>query len=237
VQQTIYLLFDAGYLSTQAAEPVRLALVHDALRLVELLLHYPPARTPTTAALAALLYLTAARLPARRSDAGKLIGLEQQDRARWDSRWIARGFEWLAQSIAGDHLSRYHIEAAIASAHAQAPSFAATDWAAIVQHYDALMQRFPTPAVAVSRAIAIRYAAGPAEAWQAFERLNADRGFENSVLYLAGRAELLYALGAVDEAQQALASAVAAAGNTQVQALLRERQETWALAREVLSPR
>ncbi len=237
VQQTIYLLFDAGYMSTTAAEPIRLALVQDALRLIELLLRYPPAHDPTTAALAALMYLTAARLPARRTADGKLVALEDQDRSRWDAQLIARGFDCFASSVTGEHLSRYHIEAAIAALHARAPSFASTDWPAIVRQYDLLLERFPSPAVAVSRAIAIRYADGPAQAWQAFEKLSAERGFESSVLYLAGRAELLHAMGDIAAAQQALAAAVEAAGNAHVKDLLRKRQRSWDSGDSLLSQR
>jgi predicted RNA polymerase sigma factor len=53
---------------------VREELCAEAMRLTMLLLQYPPAATPTTTALAALMCLHAARLPARISD-GNLLAL------------------------------------------------------------------------------------------------------------------------------------------------------------------
>ena len=58
-------------------------------------------------------------------------------------------------------LSELHVEAAIASRHCAAPSFAATDWATIEQLYDLLWQMRPTPIVALNRAIAVGQARGP----------------------------------------------------------------------------
>jgi RNA polymerase sigma-70 factor (ECF subfamily) len=125
------------------------------MRLLALLRDYPPAATPATAALASLCCLHAARLPARVDDAGDLSSLVDQDRARWDAALIDDGLALLEQSAAGREVTPYHIEAAIAAVHAGAPSVDATDWRAIVELYDRLLQLAPSPVVALSRAIAI----------------------------------------------------------------------------------
>jgi RNA polymerase sigma-70 factor (ECF subfamily) len=124
------------------------------MRLTALLLQYPPAATPATTALAALMCLHAARLPARISD-GDLHALLDQDRSRWDARLIAEGLGLLERAAVGAEVSPYHIEAAIAAAHAGARTVEETDWSSIVSLYDSLMVVAPSPVVALNRAIAI----------------------------------------------------------------------------------
>jgi predicted RNA polymerase sigma factor len=110
--------------------------------------------------------LHAARIPARVDAAGELSSMLEQDRSRWDTRLIAQGLTHLERSAAGDELTRYHLEAAIAASHASAPSVEQTDWASIVALYDRLMTIAPSPVVALNRAIAVA------------ERDGADRGLE-----------------------------------------------------------
>ncbi|HEX8904521.1 MAG TPA: DUF6596 domain-containing protein, partial [Longimicrobiaceae bacterium] len=72
VRRALYLLFSEGYHGASPQAAVRAELCAEALRLVALLREYPPAATPATAALAALMCLHAARLPARVDGAGEL---------------------------------------------------------------------------------------------------------------------------------------------------------------------
>ena len=155
VRHALYLLFNEGYHGASHAGAVRAELCSEALRLVALLAAFPPAATPTTHALAALMSLNAARLPARIDAAGDLLALVEQDRSRWDGRLLAEGLALFDRSTAGGELSAYHVEAAIAVAHVAAPSVAETDWSAIVALYDRLFQVTPSPVVALNRAIAL----------------------------------------------------------------------------------
>jgi RNA polymerase sigma-70 factor (ECF subfamily) len=155
VQRALYLLFSEGYHGGSASAAVRVELCDEAIRLVALLREHPPAATPTTHALAALMCLHAARLPARLDAAGDLHTLVDQDRTRWDAALIAEGLALLEQSASGDALTAYHVEAAIAAVHAAARALDDTDWGAIVELYDRLMALAPSPVVALSRAIAI----------------------------------------------------------------------------------
>ena len=59
---------------------------------------------------------------------------------------------------------RFALQAAIAGAHAVAPSFAETDWARVVHLYDLLLTVEPSPVVALNRAAALSFAPGPGEA-------------------------------------------------------------------------
>jgi predicted RNA polymerase sigma factor len=70
VQRALYLLFNEGYHGASAQAAVRQELCAEAMRLVALLREHALTATPGTHALAALMCLHAARLPARIDDAG-----------------------------------------------------------------------------------------------------------------------------------------------------------------------
>ena len=155
VRRALYLLFNEGYHGASGEEAVRAELCGEAMRLTALLREYPAAATPATDALAALMCLHAARLPARIDSAGDLNSLAHQDRSRWDAGLLAEGLALLERSAAGLELTAYHLEAAIAAAHASARSVAETDWESIVALYDRLTDVAPSPVVALNRAIAV----------------------------------------------------------------------------------
>jgi len=140
---------------------VRGELCQEAMRLATLLLEHPLAATPATHALAALMCLDAARLPARVDASGHLNSLLEQDRSQWDQELVVKGLRLLDLSATGSALTEYHVEAAIASIHARAPSVEDTDWENIVSLYDTLMAIRPSPVIALNRAIAIGERSGP----------------------------------------------------------------------------
>ena len=131
------------------------------MRLTAILLEHPLCDTPKTYALAALMCLNAARLPARIDASGDLRSLFDQDRFAWDQQLISEGMSFLDLSAKGSEVSEYHIEAAIASVHATARGIEDTDWAKIVSLYDSLTLIRPSPVVALNRAIAIAQRDGP----------------------------------------------------------------------------
>jgi RNA polymerase sigma factor (sigma-70 family) len=155
VQRALYLLFNEGYHGASTQMPVRIELCEEAIHLVDLLREHPPAATPATFALAALMRLHAARLPAKLDATGDLSALVDQDRSRWDRERIDVGIALLEQSARGEEVTPYHLEAAIAAEHATAPTLAETDWSAIVSLYDRLMAVAASPVVALNRAIAL----------------------------------------------------------------------------------
>src|SRR5262249_30492674 len=180
VQRALYLLFNEGYHGASPVSAVRVELCHEALRLVPLRFGHPLGQTPATFALAALMCLDAARLPARLDAAGNLNSLFDQDRARWDRGLIAEGIRMLELSATGDELSEYHIEAAIAAVHARAKRAEETEWGAIVSLYDMLIGIRPSPIVALNRAIAIAQKEGPE---RGLEEINAISGRERLTSY------------------------------------------------------
>ena len=170
VRQALYLLFNEGYHGASSRSAVRAELCHEAIRLTELLTEHAPAATPETFALASLMCLNAARIPARVDAKGEMLPLANQDRTRWDRALIATGRRLLEHASTGDAFSAFHVEAAIAAVHADAPDVASTNWDAIVWLYDRLLQRAPSPVVSLNRAIAIAERDGPA---RGFEELDA----------------------------------------------------------------
>lgn len=161
VQRALYLLFNEGYHGAHPAAAVRAELCDDAMRLVMLLCGDARTATPSTHALAALMCLHAARMPARLDEQGELRGLFDQDRSLWDRSLLSAGIHWLDLSATGDELSEFHVEAAIAAMHARARTAEETDWTAIVQLYDTLLAIRPSPVIALSRAIAVAQLGGP----------------------------------------------------------------------------
>lgn len=161
ILRALYLLFNEGYHGTSPAAVVRMDLCHEALRLVGLLEAHPTTRTRETLALAALLHLHAARLPARLDDHGEPLPFFEQPRDRWDRAFIERGLALLDEASHGDVLTPFHVEAALAACHATAPSPEATPWAQIVALYDTLLRLSPSPIVGLNRAIAVAEAEGP----------------------------------------------------------------------------
>jgi len=144
---TIYLLFTGGYTAGEGEPLMAPELCAEALRLALLLSEHPRAGTGEAQALAALLCFQHARAGARVSGDGELILLADQDRARWDGALIARGLDHLQKAMTADVLTAIHVEAGIASLHATAVSFEATDWCAVARYYAMLEEVKPSAVV------------------------------------------------------------------------------------------
>ena len=171
VHRALYLLFSEGYHGAHPEQVVRVDLCDEAMRLVRLLVDHAPAATPATHALAALMYLDAARLAGRVDETGDLTPLFEQDRSRWDPKLIAEGLRLLEASAAGESITEYHVEAGIAAVHAASGSAEETRWGDIVSLYDSLMRIRPSPVVALNRAIAIAQHLGPVPGLEALRAI------------------------------------------------------------------
>ena len=213
VRGALYLLFNEGYHGASATATVRAGLCGEAMRLTALLREYPPAATPETEALAALMALDAARLPSRLDAAGDLNPLAHHDRTMWDAALIGEGLALLEGSARGGVVSRYHVEAAIAAAHASAPDLDATDWPLIVSLYDRLLAIVPTPVVALSRALAIAERDGAAAGLAAIDAIEGSERLARYPFYPAALAEMHLRLGDLDLARRHFMAARALARN------------------------
>lgn len=190
VQQALYLLGNEGYAAHAGSSLLRSELVDEAVRLTALLLEHDTLATPAGHALLALLLLQGARSPARCNADGDLVPLARQDRRLWDRRWLIAGFHHFQRSIGGPVRTTYHVEAAIASVHAAAPTYADTDWARILAHYDDLVALSPSGVVQLNRAVAVAKVHGAAAGLQALAELGADRSLADYALLHAVKAQL-----------------------------------------------
>jgi RNA polymerase sigma-70 factor (ECF subfamily) len=211
--QAIYLLFNGGYTSDEGDALMRREFCAEALRLVTLLTGHPTTATGEAHALAALICFHHARADARTDERGSMILLAEQDRALWDRDLIGRGVEHLRKSTDTNELTALHLEAAIASVHAAAASFAETDFAMLAHHYGALEELKPTPVVRLNAAIACAFAEGPAAGLARLDALAGARKLEPYALYHAARGDLLARLDRMSEAREAFAAALACSVN------------------------
>jgi len=223
VRAALYLLFNEGYHGTGGQVAIQVDLCEEAIRLVSLLREYPAADTPETAALASLMYLHAARLPGRLDAAGDFHPFVEQDRGHWDRRLIEEGLMLLERSAAGPAVTRYHVEAAIAAAHASAPSADATDWPLIVSLYDRLAAVAPSPVVALNRAIALAQRDGPEAGLDAFTAIASAGQLDRYPFYAAARGELELQCGRPEAARAQFAAALVIARNPAERRFLEKR--------------
>lgn len=214
VYQAIYLLFNEGYHGSGSERTIRDDLCFEAIRLALLLGEHPEGDRPKTHALLALLCFHAARLAGRMDDDGNLIQLTMQDRSKWDSDLIARGFYFLDKASTGDELSEYHLEAAIASFHCAALSYEETKWGKIVELYDALYRLKPSPIVSLNRAIALGNARGPREGLAELRKLSDETKLKDYPFYPAAQGEFLLLAGRHEEAERFFDKAAKLARNS-----------------------
>ncbi|HEX2928231.1 MAG TPA: sigma-70 family RNA polymerase sigma factor [Candidatus Binatia bacterium] len=172
VLQTLYLLFNEGYKASGGEHLIRAELCHEAIRLVALLAQHPAGDCPPVHGLLALMLLNGARLPARLDAEGNILLLEEQNRSQWDQSMIARGMYHLLEASAGDKVSEYHLQAAIAACHCAAPNYESTDWPRILSLYDRLIEMDDSPIVALNRAVAVSNVHGPRAGIEAVEAIH-----------------------------------------------------------------
>ncbi|MEL7058423.1 MAG: DUF6596 domain-containing protein [Acidobacteriota bacterium] len=207
IRRTIYLLFSLGYAPRDGDRLVRDDVCREACRLAELLCEHPASRDADSHALAALLALQSARRAARTDAEGKPVLLRDQDRSLWDREAIARGVEHLSRARDAVRPSAWHLEAAIAAAHAGAPTWEATPWSEIDRLYRLLERFSPSPVAAVNGCVARIMVGRPQEALDRLDTLSAEGRLRRfSLLHLA-RAEALDQLGRKEHAAQALREA------------------------------
>ncbi|MGW9195751.1 RNA polymerase sigma factor [Micromonospora chersina] len=222
VLTVIHLLFTTGHTAPTGAGLVRADLVDRAVHLTRMLLALMPDE-PEVRGLLALLLLTDARRATRIDADGRLLVLEEQDRSRWDRAAIAEGNTLVLGAFRTGRVGRYALQAAIASLHAVAPSYAATDWPQVVRLYDELLKRWPSPVVALNRAVAVSMVDGPAAALAEVDALAADPHLAGYHYLPAIRADLLRRLDRLSEAADAYRTALDLVDNEAERAFLTSR--------------
>jgi RNA polymerase sigma factor (sigma-70 family) len=223
VHAVIYLLFNEGYLSTDAEHAIRAELCEEAIRLGTLLANHTVGAAPPTFALLALMHFHAARLASRQDATGGLLLLEEQDRSRWDAEHLRQGAVWLERAGHGDTLTRFHLEAGIAAEHAFAPSFAETRWSEIADLYARLERIDWSPLHTLNRAVAVAQARGPQAGLATLEPVVPPIWLEGHYLWHAVLADLHHRAGNDAAAKKHRDRAMSAAPSLAVRQLLERR--------------
>ncbi|MDT4983787.1 MAG: hypothetical protein QOF95_1277 [Pseudonocardiales bacterium] len=203
----VHLVFTTGHTAPVGDDLVRRDLVERSLDLARMLRSLLPANADV-AGLLALILLTDARRATRTADDGSLLRLADQDRSAWDRAEIGEGVALVREALHSRPPGRYALQAAIAAVHAEASSWDATDWAEVVALYNVLAQIWPSPVVALNRAVAVGFARGAAAGLVELDTLAAEPQLAGYSYLPAARAEFLQQLGHADAARLAFEEAL-----------------------------
>jgi RNA polymerase sigma-70 factor (ECF subfamily) len=222
VLTVVHLLFTTGHAAPAGADLVRRDLVERARDLARMLRGLLP-DSADVAGLLALILLTDARRATRVGADGRLVLLEEQDRSQWDRAAIAEGTALVREALRRRPPSRFALQAAIAAVHAEARRWEDTDWGEVVALYDVLSDVWPSPVVALNRAVAVGMAAGPEAGLAAVDALRDEPQLAGYGYTSAARADFLRRLGRHDEARAAYEEALMLTENEVERAFLADR--------------
>ncbi|MDQ4489889.1 sigma-70 family RNA polymerase sigma factor [Sinomonas sp. ASV486] len=222
VLDVVHMIFTVGHTAPAGEDLVRADLMERAHETARLLHRLLP-EEPGPAGLLALIVLTDARRAARLGADGAFIPLEDQDRALWDRRAMREGTALAKEALRRRPLSRFALMAAIAAVHDEGSSWEATDWREIVGLYDVLLGLWPSPVVALNRAVAVGFADGPAAGLAAMARLEFEPQLARYGYLAAARADFLRRIGRLDEARIAYEEALVLTDNEVERAYLERR--------------
>lgn len=218
----IYLIFNEGYVATSGDSLTRQELCAEAIRLGRVLTMLMP-QSAEARGLLALMLLHDSRREARQDATGELILLEAQDRSRWDAGKIHEGIAILDEAMALSDPGPYQVQAAISALHAEAPTYAATDWQEIAALYGTLAVMAPSVVGEGNRAVATAMAQGEEVGLRMLLQL--DGKADDYYPYHAARADLLRRTNQKALAVQAYGRAMALCGNAAERAVLRQRRD------------
>ena len=222
VLSVIHLLYTTGHVAPSGEDLVRDDLTDRALDLARMMMLLLPAEREA-AGLLALLLVHHARRATRTGANGTPRRLEEQDRAAWDRALIGEADRLLVAALRAGPPGRFTLQAAIAALHAQAPSQEETDWAQILVLYDELLRAWPSPVVALNRAVAVLMTDGPEAALAEIERLEHDGALTGYRYLPATKADILRRLGRDAEAIDAYRATLALTDNAAERRFLEDR--------------
>ena len=171
VLMTLYLLFNEGYYSASNDAVLRKDMCLEGMRLTYLLTENEQTNKPAVNALLALMCFHASRFDARIDAKGEPVLYEDQDVDLWDQELVTKGKYFLSQASCGNSLSKYHLEAGIASLHTIQKD-TKEKWENILQLYNQLLIVEYSPVAALNRTYALAKANGKQEAITEAEKIN-----------------------------------------------------------------
>jgi RNA polymerase sigma-70 factor (ECF subfamily) len=207
VLEAIYAIYAEGWSDPGGTHTRSRGLAEEAIWLGGLVVSLLP-QEPEALGLLSLMLHAEARREARRDEQGEFIPLDRQDPVRWDTALIDEAEALLLRASRMGAAGRFQFEAAVQSAHAARRLTGKTDWVAIVQLYDALLDLTDSVVVAINRAVALASARNAAEGLAALNALQGDARLAEYQPYWAARAALLVRAGSADEAAEAYRRAI-----------------------------
>ena len=223
VLEAVYAAYAEGWSDPGGTDAARCDLTGEAVYLARLAAELQPGE-PEALGLLALMLHTQARASARRDAKGEYVPLAEQDPALWDAEMIEEAESVLARAAALGKLGRYQIEAALQSAHVHRRRSRKSNWAQVLELYDALAAITGSPVVAVNRALALAEVRGPDAALAALDEVAADARLEDYQPYWASRAELFARTGRRDEADSAYEIAIGLERDPAVRSFLERKR-------------
>jgi RNA polymerase sigma-70 factor (ECF subfamily) len=230
VLDAIYATFAEGWSDPAGTLARRRELAGEAIWLCRLVCSLLPDE-PEALGLLALMLHAEARRAARRDPDGRYVPLAEQNPRRWEAAAIDEAEALLREASAMRRIGRFQLEAAVQSAHAARRVTGRTDWAAIIDLYNALLAETGSPVVAINRAVALAELRGAAAGLSALDALADDRRLAEYQPYWAARAGLLARDGDGEAADQAYERAIGLESDPAVRRFLQKRREAAAMAR------
>jgi len=227
VLEAIYAAYSEGWGDPAGLDSRRTNLAGEAIWLGRLVSALMPGEAEALS-LVALMLFAEARRAARRDADGNYVPLGAQDTALWDHRMIdeAEARLMAAGGLSGSEtIGRYQLEAAIQAVHVARRLTGQTDWPALVTLYDALALVSASPAVAVSRAVALAAIEGPLVALGELDRIAADKRLADYQPHWAARAGVLADLGRGEAARAAYDRAIGLERDPAVRRFLAGRRD------------
>ncbi|QRM43829.1 RNA polymerase sigma factor [Rhizobium sp. BG4] len=204
VLAVVYLIFNEGYASG-SGNHIRADLCDEAIRLGRLLTALRPDE-PEIEGLLSLMLLHHARRAARIGEGGGILTLEMQDRSLWDRAVIDEGVALIERALKRGCPGPYQLQAAVIAVHAEARSFADTDWRQIALLYGELARTADNPVYELNRIVALSYVEGAGAALGRLKPIA--MALVQYQPFHAVQADLLARDGQIDQARLAYARAI-----------------------------
>jgi predicted RNA polymerase sigma factor len=185
-----------------AIESLAAEALHLALVLAELL-----PDEPEVLGLAALVCLSEARRPARRTEGGGFVPLDEQDTTLWDATLVNRGEALLRRAHGLGRPGRFQYEAAIQSAHCRRATHGQVDTEALRTLHRALIRAAPSLGATVALAAVDGAIDGPEAGLRALDAIT-DPAAQRFQAAWTTRAHLLAESGRVQAAAHAYRRAI-----------------------------
>ncbi len=217
VLTAIYAAYSTGWDDMAGDSPSHAGLADEAIWLARVVTGLLPSEPEAKGLLALMLYCEARR-PARRCPNGVFVPLDQQDSRRWSRAMIIEAEACLTDAARHGIMGRFQLEAAIQSVHVQRPVTGKTNWAALVQLYDALVKLAPTMGALVARAAVVAEAGAPSMAREQLMALPTE-ALEYQP-YWASLGRVMRLLGQKADAERAFARAAALSTDPAVRAFM-----------------